>query len=119
MAIVNGVDEFLKTDKSLGEAYIKSCEAYNQIVTMYSFTEKNAQCILQFLKIYQQLANTPSDWKLDNPDKMIAYTLERYMDKLCESQAFDTYLSFLKRSDGLEFHHNLSLAVLKQGYYNV
>jgi hypothetical protein len=94
-------------------------EAYNQIVTLYSYTDKNSKCLVLFLKIFEQLANTPGEFKLDNPDKMIAYTLEKYMDKVCEAQAYDTYLAFLKRAEGLEFNHNLNLLVSRHGYYNV
>ena len=96
----------------------KATEAYNQVVTSYSYTEKNQACVVKHLKVYELLAGL-DDFRLDNADKMVAYTLEKYMEKPCETQAYQTYVAFLRRHNNDDFNHTMQLLLTRGGYYNL
>lgn len=107
--LIEHFDVFIKRDRA--------AEAYNQVVTSYSYTEKNQACVVKHLKVYELLASV-DDFRLDNPDKMVAYTLEKYMDKQCETQAYQTFIAFLRRNNNEEFNHTMQLLLTRGGYYN-
>jgi len=100
--IIDGLDEFLaKENSSL---------AFNQIIQMYSFNEKNHATAHKHLQLYSALAGKDS-FKFDNIDTMIAFTLDKFIEPKSETQSEQTYFSFLKRNNNEEFSHNLALLV--------
>lgn len=46
---------------------------------MYSYNEKNHQTMMKHMQLYSALANLDT-FKFDNEDKMIAYTLDKFVD---------------------------------------
>jgi hypothetical protein len=53
--------------------------AFNQVISMYSFNEKNMQTLLKHMQLYSALAGLDT-FKFDNSDKMVAFTLDKFVD---------------------------------------
>ena len=58
-------------------------------------------------------------FKFENQIAVITFTLDKYIDKVCESLAEQAYCHFLKRNKSEDFNFTVSLLLQKQGYYNV
>ena len=69
--IIDGLEGFLAKESSI--------LAFNQVISMYSFNEKNHQTILKHLQLYTALAGNDT-FKFDNQDKTIAFTLDKFID---------------------------------------
>jgi len=88
------------------------------VIQFQSYTEKNAQVLLKHLQLFSSLVER-DNFKFENHINMICFTLDKYIDRLCEQQAEQTYFAFLKRNKNEDFNLTLSLLIQKQGYYNV
>ena len=108
--IVDNYSELRKHDNSVA--------AYNQVIQFQSFSEKNTQCLLKHLQMFGLLAQDDT-FKFENQIAVITFTLDKYIDKVCESLAEQAYYHFLKRNKSEDFNFTVSLLLQKQGYYNV
>ena len=77
--IMDHLDELIK--KEQGQI------AFNQVISLFSFQEKNQQVQQRYLQLHRQLAQRPDVFKFDNATKVIAYTLEKLVDQRFEKQA--------------------------------
>ena len=77
--IIEQLDEFVKREQ--GQV------AFNQVISLLSFQEKNQQVQQKHLQLHRQLAQRSAVFKFDNAIKVIAYTLEKLVDQRFEKQA--------------------------------
>lgn len=93
--------------------------AFNQVISLFSYSEKNNQVIQKYLQLYQALIardsseNPYGNFKFENQNKTLAFVLDKYCDAKFEKQAEVTYLSFLTRHKNEDFYNVVALLVQK------
>ena len=105
--ITTQIDEFTKKDQYQ--------EAFNQMITLFAYNEKNQQAQNKYLHLFRSM---PDEFKFDSQLKIISLVLEKYVDARTEKSAEQTFIKLAIRNHNEDFSEVLGFIVSKQSYFN-